>query len=445
MSEANPDRRVDILVEGVMIVSPDEEPFVLDKADIAIRGPRIAYAGPSPSPDEFSEAAKVIGGAGMIALPGFVNAHTHAAMTLFRGFADDMPLMEWLTKKIWPIEARLQAEDVYWGAMLACVEMIRAGVTTFADMYFFMDETAKAVDETGIRASLSRGLVGNASGADRALGEGMELCERWHGKAGGRITTMLGPHAPYTCSQAFLGKVMQAASDLETGMHIHLSETGQEVRECKSLHGGMSPVALMESFGLFEFPVLAAHCVHVSGDDIEILRAKGVGVAHNPGCNMKIASGIAPVPEMLRAGMKVGLGTDGAASNNNLDLLEEARIAAFLHKLAADDPTVLPADQALHLATLGGARALGLDADIGSLESGKKADIILMNSAGPHMRPHHDMVSQIIYSARACDIRTVIIDGRLVMEDGAILTVDEEEVLARVDERAMALVKDSSF
>jgi len=441
MSEAKPDTRMDILIEGVAIVSPGEEPFVLGKGDIAIKGSRIAYVGPSPAPEGFREATRVIGGAGLIALPGFVNAHTHAAMTLFRGFADDMPLMEWLTKKIWPIEARLQAEDVYWGAMLACVEMIRAGVTTFADMYFFMDGTAKAVEETGIRASLSRGLVGSAPGADRALREGVELCERWNGKAGGRITTMLGPHAPYTCPQAFLEKVMQAARDLEVGMHIHLSETEGEVRECKSLYDGMSPIALMDSFGLFEFPVLAAHCVHVSDGDIEILRAKGIGVAHNPGCNMKIASGIAPVPRMLRAGVKVGFGTDGAASNNNLDLLEEARIGAFLHKLATGDPTVLPAAQALYLATLGSAKALGLDMNIGSLEQGKKADIILMDFTGPHMCPRHDVISQIIYSARACDVRTVIIDGRLVMEDRALLTVDEQEVLARAEERALALVR----
>lgn len=441
MREPEPGTRVDILIEGATVISPGEQPFALDKGDIAVDGAKIAYVGPSPAPKEFRRAARTIDGAGLIALPGFVNAHTHAAMTVFRGFADDMPLMDWLANKIWPIEARLRAEDVYWGAMLACVEMIRAGVTTFADMYFFMEETAKAVEETGMRASLSRGLIGNAPGAERALREGMELCERWSGKAGGKITTMLGPHAPYTCPRAFLEEVMQAARDLRMGMHIHLSETEGEVRECRNLHGGLSPVALMDSFGLFELPVLAAHCVHVSDDDIEILAAKGVGVAHNPGCNMKIASGIAPVPKMLKAGVKVGLGTDGAASNNNLDLLEEARIAAFLHKLVAGDPTVLPAGQALHLATAGSAKALGLDADVGVLETGKKADIILMDSTRPHMRPHHDMVSHIVYSARACDVRTVIINGGLVMENCELLTVDEEEVLARAEERALALVR----
>ncbi len=441
MHETRPAQAADILVSGAQVISPGEEPVVIQKGDVAVSGSRIAYVGPSPAPEEFRRGARVLDGSGLVALPGFVNAHTHAAMTVFRGFADDMPLMEWLTQKIWPSEARLDGDAVYWGAMLACVEMIRAGVTTFADMYFFMDETAKAVERTGIRASLSRGLIGSAPGADGALAEGTELCEHWNGACGGRITTMLGPHAPYTCPQAFLEKVMEAAADLEVGMHIHLSETEGEVRECRGLHGGMSPIELMDSYGLFEFPVLAAHCVHASDRDIEILSAKGVGVAHNPGCNMKIASGIAPVPKMIRAGVKVGLGTDGAASNNNLDLLEEARIAAFLHKLASGDPTVLPAGEALYLATLGSARALGLDRDIGTLEAGKKADIILIDATGPHMYPHHDMVSQVVYSARSSDVRTVIIDGEILMEDGAILLVDEEEVVARAEERAQALVR----
>ncbi len=433
---------VDILISGALVISPGEErPLVLPKGDIAVVGSEIVYVGPSPAPQEFRSAAKVIEGSGLIALPGLVNAHTHAAMTVFRGFADDMPLMEWLTQKIWPAEARLEADDVYWGTMLACVEMIRAGVTTFADMYFFMEETAKAVERTGIRASLSRGLIGSAPGADKALAEGRELCERWNGACGGRITTMLGPHAPYTCPKDFLEKVMGVASELGVGMHIHLSETEGEVKECRKLHGGMSPVELMDSYGLFEFPVLAAHCVHVSERDIEILSAKGVGVAHNPGCNMKIASGIAPVPKMLKAGVRVGLGTDGAASNNNLDLLEEARIAAFLHKLASNDPTVLAAPEALYLATLGSARALRLEAQVGTLEKGKKADIILMDSTGPHMHPHHDMISHIVYSARSSDVRTVIIDGKVVMEDGALTVVDEKEVLARAEERAQALVR----
>ncbi|NLG79790.1 MAG: amidohydrolase [Firmicutes bacterium] len=434
--------KVDILISGAQVISPREgRPLVLPKGDIAVAGSEVVYVGSSPAPQEFRSAAKVIDGSGLIALPGLVNAHTHAAMTMFRGFADDMPLMEWLTQKIWPAEARLEADDVYWGTMLACVEMIRAGVTTFADMYFFMDETAKAVERTGIRASLSRGLIGSASGADKAIAEGRELCERWNGACGGRITSMLGPHAPYTCPKDFLEKVMEVASELGVGMHIHLSETEGEVRECRNLHGGMSPIELMDSYGLFEFPVLAAHCVHVSERDIEILSAKGVGVAHNPGCNMKIASGIAPVPKMLKAGVRVGLGTDGAASNNNLDLLEEARIAAFLHKLASNDPTVLAAPEALYLATLGSARALRLEAQVGTLESGKKADIILMDSTGPHMYPHHDMISHIVYSARSSDVRTVIIDGKVVMEDGALTVVDEKEVLARAEERAQALVR----
>ncbi len=303
-----------------------------------------------------------------------------------------------------------------------------------------MDDTARAVRDTGIRASLSRGLIATSPNSSRALRENIELCEAWDGEASGRITTMFGPHAPYTCPVDFLEKVMEAAEEHGVGMHIHLSETRGEVEESRARHGGMSPIELMDSIGLFEFKTLAAHCVHVSPKDIEILSAKGVGVAHNPGSNMKIASGIAPVPAMLKAGVKVGLGTDGASSNNNLDLLEEARLAAFLHKLANDDPTVIPAGQALAMATLGGAKAMGMDSEIGSLEPGKKADIVLLDMNKPHMYPKHDLTSHIIYSASASDVTTVIINGESVMEDGVLTGIDEQEVLRKAEEKAKALV-----
>jgi 5-methylthioadenosine/S-adenosylhomocysteine deaminase len=446
MSQAACVKKTDILIEGATIISPglirgsDESIVVVDEGSIAIDDERIVYVGPSPAPLEFQNAAKRIDASGLIALPGFVNAHTHAAMTLLRGYADDMVLMEWLEEKIWPIEAHLDSEDVYWGAMLACVEMIRAGVTTFADQYFFMDDTAKAVRDSGIRACLSRGLIATPPNSAEALRENIELCQNWDGAANGRITTMLGPHAPYTCPPDFLEKVMEAAEEFGVGMHIHLSETSGEVEESRAKHAGMSPIELMDSIGLFRFQTLAAHCVHVSPGDIEILSAKGVGVAHNPGSNMKIASGIAPVPAMLKAGVKVGLGTDGASSNNNLDLLEEARLAAFLHKLANNDPTVIPAGQALSMATLGGAKAMGMDSDIGSLELGKKADIILLDVNKPHMYPKHDLTSHVIYSARSSDVTTVIINGKPVMEDGVLTDIDEEEVLRTAEERAKALV-----
>ena len=226
-----------------------------------------------------------------------------------------------------------------------------------------------------------------------------------------------------------------SSKDLEVGLHIHLSETKGEVEESRAKHGGMSPIELMDNIGLFEFQTLAAHCVHVSDKDIEILLARGVGVVHNPGSNMKIASGIAPIPDMLNAGVNVGLGTDGASSKNNLDLLEEARLAAFLLKVANNDPTVIPAGQALAMATLGGAKAMGMDSDIGSLEPGKKADIILLDTSRPHMYPKHDLTSHIIYSARASDITTVIINGKLVMEDKILTAIDEKKVLRMAERR----------
>ena len=445
MTEAACDKKVDIVLEGMTVISPvssgkAETVTVIDKGTVAIGCGKILYAGPSPAPPEFRSAKKRIDASGMIALPGFVNAHTHTAMTLLRGYADDMVLMEWLEEKIWPIEAHLDSEDVYWGTMLACIEMIRAGVTTFADQYFFMDAAAKAVRDTGIRACLARGRIGASPDSSRALQENIDLYKAWHGEADGRITVMFGPHAPYTCPLDFLEKVMAAAEEYDAGMHIHLSETRGEVEESKARHGGMSPIELMDSIGLFEFRTLAAHCVHVSPKDIEILSAKGVGVAHNPTSNMKLASGIAPDPAMFKAGVKVGLGTDGASSNNNLELLEEARLAAFLHKLAENDPTVIPAGQALAMATLGGAKAMGMDSEMGSLEPGKKADLILLDVNKPHMHPRHDLISHIIYSARADDVATVIINGQTVMEDGVLVGVDEQEVLAKAEERAKALV-----
>lgn len=381
----------------------------------------------------------VIDAAGKVVMPGFVNCHTHAAMTLLRSYADDLPLMHWLEKKIWPLEAKLEAEDIYWGTLLACREMIGCGTTTFADMYFFMEEAARAVADSGIRASLSRGLIGVAPTGESALEESKALIQQWHGKANGRITTMLGPHAPYTCPPDYLEKVMQLAEDLEVGIHIHVAETRQEVEDINRQYG-KSPVELLDEVGLFQFPVLAAHCVHVSEADMEILREKNVKVAHNPESNMKLASGIAPVPRMLAEGITVGLGTDGAASNNNLDLLEEMRSTALLHKVSQEDPTVISAYQALEMATKYGGQALGLP--VGVLEPGKQADVILIDLRKPHLQPLHDIPAHIVYAAQASDVDTVIVDGEIVMENRQVKTVDEEQLYAEITKRAGRLVSE---
>nr|WP_236860309.1 amidohydrolase [Candidatus Formimonas warabiya] len=405
--------------------------------NIAIYNGRISGVGNISEDGDFD---RIIDASGCVALPGFVNTHTHAAMTLFRSYADDLPLMEWLNTKIWPIEAILTGPDIYWGTMLCILEMIKSGTTVFADMYDFMDDVARAVDESGIRAVLSRGMIGVAPNGERALQESVQFIKNWHGKAGERITAMLGPHAPYTCPPEYLKKVMKYAEELEVGIHIHLAETLAEIGEIEKAYG-TRPVQLMNNIGLFEYPVLGAHLVHVNTQEIEILAAKKVGVAHNPQSNMKLASGIAPVPEMLKKGIPVALGTDGASSNNNLDMMEEMRSASLLHKVSTMDPTTIPAYQALEMATRNGAEALKMDGDIGQISVGKKADIILIDFHKPHLYPMHDVAAHLVYSAQSADVKTVIVDGRVIMENRQVLTLDEERILYEAEKCAKRLVK----
>lgn len=427
-----------IMISGAAVLTMEQGSALIPDGEIIIEGQYITHVGPAGSVSPEQNFDRVIDARGMLAMPGFVNCHTHASMTLLRGYADDLTLMEWLQKKIWPVEERLEPEDIYWGAMLSCLEMIRSGTTTFADMYFHMDEVARAVEKAGMRASLSQGLIGLSPGAGEALSNSRRFIREWHGQAEGRITTMLGPHAPYTCPPDFLARVLDMADELKVGIHIHIAETRAEIEEIQQKYG-KTPVALMEQVGLFNFPVLAAHCVHLTDEDIRILVARGAGIAHNPESNMKLASGIAPVTRLLAAGALVGLGTDGAASNNNLDMMEEMRSAALLQKVATMDPMALPAQDALAMATVNGARVLGLK-DVGPLKPGNKADIILVNLDRPHFYPRHNLMAHLVYAARASDVETVIIDGRLVMENREILTLDEERIYYEVQKRAEKLV-----
>jgi 5-methylthioadenosine/S-adenosylhomocysteine deaminase len=427
-----------LLIKGATVITMEGRDTIIPGGEIAVEGQRILSVGPAGSAPEGFVPEKVLDAGDMLALPGFVNCHTHAAMTILRSYADDLPLMRWLKEKIWPFEARLEEDDIYWATMLCCLEMIRSGTTTFADMYFHMFKVAEAVEKAGIRADLSRGMIGVGPEAEDALAYSREFVARWHGRAGGRITVRLGPHAPYTCPPDYLKRVIALAGDLNVGIHIHLAETLSEIEEINQKHG-TSPIRLADSVGLFDLPVLAAHCVHVDSLDIEIMAEKKVGVAHNPESNMKLASGVAPVTAMLKAGVTVGLGTDGAASNNNLDMLEEMRSAALLQKVNTMDPLALPSFQALRMATAGGAGALGKGGEIGLLKAGYKADIILMETRKPHFYPRHDWLAHIVYAAQSSDVHTVIIDGSVVMEGRRVLTIDEEEVFQQVQARAERL------
>lgn len=399
--------------------------------EIGIQGKEIIHIGKAGTIDENFNPNRVIDGEGRVAMPGLINAHTHAAMSLLRGYADDLPLMEWLENRIWPLEAKLTKEDVYWATKLSILEMLKAGVTTFADMYFFMDEVAKAVAVSGIRASLSRGMTGG-DGGGVALEESEQLFRKWHGYDDDRITIMLGPHAPYTCPPEFMEKVIYKAGELGAGIHIHLAETMDEVKNIKKLYG-KPPIEFMEQLGLFNLPVLAAHCVHLESQEIDILAKNNVKVAHNPESNMKLASGIAPIPDLMARGITVALGTDGPASNNNLELFGEMRTAALLHKVHRFDPMAINAYQALSMATKNGALALGLNR-IGILKEGYKADLILINFKKPHLFPQHNVLAHLVYSAQAADVDTVIVDGQVLVEQGKVNSMDEEEIYQKVNE-----------
>lgn len=409
------------------------------KGDILIEGDKISYVSPPDTIPENIHPDETINGENKVIMPGFVNCHTHAAMTLLRGYADDLPLMKWLQEKIWPLEGKLDEKDIYWGTILAISEMLLSGTTTFADMYDKMDEVARAVKETGIRASLARGMIGLQDNAPEALKENEDLFRNWHQKAGGRITVMFGPHAPYTCPPDFMQKVIESAKDYGAGIHIHLAETTDELNQITAEHG-KRPVELMKELGLFELPVLAAHCVYVNEEEADILKENNVGVSHNPESNMKLGSGIAPLPRFSERNINLGLGTDGAASNNNLDMLEEMRSAALLQKVNTMDPTTISSYQALYMATRGGAKVLGLDSKIGSLEAGKNADLIMIDLNKPHLSPMHDVTAHLVYSARAEDISMVMVDGEKLVDKGKLQKMDQQSILDEIETRITNLL-----
>ena len=410
------------LIQNVTALLPDG---TTDVVNIAITNDEIFSVGDVP--DDFI-AQKVIDGTKHFAVPGFVNAHTHASMTLLRSYADDMKLMDWLQKMIWPIEAKLCSDDIYWGAMLAAAEMIRSGTTTFADMYGpDMERVAEVVEISGLRGVLSRGLIGLAPDAEKKIDENAYLYENFHGTADGRITVMFGPHALYTCPPDYLKKVAEKAQSLGAEVHIHMSETIGEVEDCMKKYG-KRPFAHVASTGLFENGTLAAHCVHLNDEDIDIIKKYHIRVAHNPGSNMKLASGIAPVPKLFKEGICVALGTDGASSNNNLDMLEETNLAALLHKVDTFDPLSVPALEALKMATEYGAKALSIK-NLGVLSEGNSADITLFCTEGSAWCPKNNLVSLLVYSANASSVDTVLVDGKVLMEKKELKTLDEERIL----------------
>lgn len=417
------------LIKNAFILPMDKADSIVERGCIAVQDGRISYVGVEGGLPPAFAAGKTIDARGGVAMPGFVNAHTHLAMTLLRGYGSDLNLQDWLEKKVWPAEDRLTSGNCYWGSMLGIAEMIRSGTTAFLDMYFFMEETARAVEESGLRAVLTRGVVGNAPNYKKALAESEALYRGFNGGADGRLAVMLAPHAEYTNNETSIREIVELAHKLGCGIHVHLQETGAETAGCRERHG-MSPAVWFSGVGLFSRHTVAAHCVTVGDDDIAILKEHGVSAASCPGSNMKLASGIAPVTAMARAGINVAIGTDGASSNNNLDMLEELRLAALTAKIHDGNPVALGAYEALRMATLGGARALEIDNSTGSIEVGKDADIIIISTDSPSMHPMTDIVSNIVYSAGAADVSMTMVKGRILMENHEIKCMDLEKIYA---------------
>ena len=387
-----------------------------------------------------------IDASGKIALPGLINAHTHLSMTVFRGYADDMQLQEWLQKKIWPLEAKLSDEDCYFGALLGAAEMIRSGTTSFVDMYFHMEHVARAVAESGLRGFLAYGTIDlfDAAKVSMERANVQKFYDYVRQLGNPRIRFVLGPHAPYTCSAEMLQWAREFAEKNNTMIHIHVAETRREQADSQKQHG-MRVVEYMDKIGALSKNMLAAHCVWLTKSEVKLLAKSGVKVAHCPVSNMKLASGgVAPLPEMFDAGIPVALGTDGAASNNSLDMFETMKVCALIHKAHRWDPTVLNAQKTLDLVTIEGARALGVDREIGSIESGKRADIIILEANAPNLRPLHSretVISDLVYSASSGNVDTTIVDGQVLMQNRTVTSLDLAAVCAKTQELATRLVR----
>ncbi len=413
------------LLKGAMALNPEGTEFI--RADVAVENGKIALVGDCAG----FIADEVISLDNCLLMPAFVNAHTHLPMTLFRGAADDMPLLTWLETRIWPVEDRLSASDALAAARLACAELIRSGVSAFNDMYFFTDTFIEAVSESGLRGALCRAIT--SGGDDFRVDEAISLHDKWHGAENGRISVSFGPHAEYTCSRETLLRTRDEANKRNALLHIHCSESQEEHAQCIERHG-KTPVAWFDELGLLSERTLLAHCVQITDEDIAIIAARGATVLHNPQSNLKLGSGIAPVPKLLQAGVNVALGTDGAASNNNLDMFEEMRLAATLHKGYTRDPVAVAAETALKMATVNGAKALRLGCK--ALEAGEPADLAAISLEHPHMNPLNDALKIVVYSAGMGDVALNMTDGKVLYYKGEYKTLDIEKIKFEANEIA---------
>lgn len=420
-----------ILIKNAIILDPEKDINV--KKDLLIKDDLIYKIDEEIAQDNVD---KIIDAKDKILLPGFVNTHTHLSMALFRGLADDLSLDEWLNDNIWPMEANLNEYYCYIGALLGAVELIKSGTTTFSDMYFYMEDVAKAVEESGIRAVLSYGMIdfGDEEKRKAEIEKNMNLFKNCHNTADGRIKVFFGPHSPYTASEELLKEVRKLADENNIKIHIHVSETQKEIDDV-SAEKGLRPFEYLDSIGFLGPDVICAHSVWLSDEEIEIIKKHDVKISHNPCSNMKLASGIAPVKKLLDNDICVAIGTDGASSNNNLDIIEELKTASLLQKVSTLDPEALNSDEALAMGTIEGAKALGLDDEIGTIEVGKKADLILIDTNNANMIPDSSKLSSnIIYAANGFNVDTTICNGQILMENRQLTTLDEQDIYKKAKE-----------
>ncbi len=425
------------LIKNVDVVTLDAAGTVLRNAAIVIDGDTLVAVGAAPIdfvPDT------IVDGYNHVALPGFVNAHCHAAMTYERGWAEDLPFPRWLNEKIWVAESALTPDDVYWGAALAACEMIRSGAVAFNDHYFYMDRVAEVVEQSGLKAGLTWCVFG--IGDDKEIGANLDgalaFVDRWQGRAAGRLRLLLGPHSPYICPPDFLARMARMAHDRNLPIHLHVSESQEQVENSLRAYG-KTPIGLLHSLGVFDGPCLAAHCLAVSDDDLDILARQQVTVAHTPITYMKLAMGVNDLSRFFARSINVAIGTDGPGSNADMDLLAAIRQTVILQKHTQRNPEAVPGDLALRMATQNGARAIGFE-KTGMLAPGYAADLILIDTDKPHWRPRHNLISNLVHSAKAADVTHVFVAGQLVYRAGELLTLDEERILYEAERGAFRLV-----
>lgn len=411
-----------LLLKDIRYVDLDREE--VKKASIGIEDGYIKYIGDIP--EDFS-SDEIIDGRDKVAIPGIFNAHTHIPMTILRNYSDDQPLKSWLNDYIWPAEAKLSEEDIYWGALLGLSELMKFGITCFVDMYFYIDRIGEALEESGMRGFISRGLIGNDDPDFEQLKETEDFIKKWDGRGNGRIRGMVGPHAPYTCPPEYLVKSAELAEKYGKSIHIHLSESDDEVEESIRKYG-MTPTEHLEKLGIFKTNTLAAHCVQLTDRDIEILAENRVNVLYNPVSNMKLGNGFARIKDLRESGVNIAIGTDGCASNNNLSILEEMKIASLVNKGVEKSPTFISAAEAVRMATVNGIKAVGLEKELGSIQTGKKADITVLNMDKVNTVPENSIISSLAYSVQSDNIYSTIVDGKVLYKDGEFNTLDIEKI-----------------